>query len=154
MLTDTQKKQLLRKPGFKALMRKYQKGKRAEPGRRQGRGMKGAGMGDKEFWNKVWTGIKRTSGDVNTFLKKHKVISKGGKVVAALSPLATALGFPEIAVPLAAGATAVSKAAESVGYGRRKKGVVRRAPTMKGLGRGIKPTAFGAVSSGRAKLKF
>jgi len=149
MLTDTQKKQLLRKPGFKALMRKYQKGK--------GRGMKGAGMGDKEFWNKVWTGIKRTSGDVNTFLKKHKVISKGGKVVAALSPLATALGFPEIAVPLAAGATAVSKAAETVGYGRRarvKKGVVRRAPTMKGLGRGIKPTAFGAVSSGRAKLKF
>lgn len=99
-ITASQKKQLMKVKGMKALKREYERRKRMG-----GKGhMKGHGF---------WDDVKKALGDVNAWLKKNKVISTAGKVASAIlpvTPFASATPF----------VMAGTKASQALGYGHMK----------------------------------
>lgn len=105
VFTADQKKQIQQIKGFDALKEEYDK-------RMKGSGkMRGSG-----FWEDMWGAIKQVAGNVNTFLKNTKVISKAGKLAKYVLP---EFGFAE-AVPVA---EAIGNFAETQGYGKKRKRV-------------------------------
>ena len=107
-LTAEQKKQLQQIKGFDTLRAEYEKQ------------MKGSGkMKGRGWWDDLWNGIKKTAGDVNKFLKDTKIISKTGKLAKVVLPFIPAVSS------FADTAGTIGNAAESLGYGKRKKRVVK-----------------------------
>jgi hypothetical protein len=117
MLTEEQKKMIMNMKGFKAFKSKYEK---------ELKKMKGGKQKGGDFWSDMWNGIKKTAGDVNTFLKKTKALSTAGEIATFVMPLipGAAVFEPEV--------IAATTAAKTLGYGKKKKMVM-----VKGMGKDV-----------------
>jgi len=104
MLSEEQKKMIMNMKGFKAFKSKYEKQMKMKGGKQRG--------GD--FWSDMWKGITKTAGDVNSFLKRTKVLSTAGDIAKMVIPMVPALAGLE---PEVAGATELAK---TFGYGKKK----------------------------------
>lgn len=123
-LTQTQKTQLLKIPGFKDIQKQYAKEAKMEG---SGKGMKRVGMGmrirGKGFWDDVGSWFNQAGKDINQFLKDSKIVSN---IAAYALPILGAMGGALLTVnPLGAtaGGIAGKSAADyikSQGYGKRK----------------------------------
>lgn len=114
-LTDKQKREFLKIPGFKELLAR-------KMAMKDMKGMKGKGritdddiMGS-GFWSDLGKKILKTGKSVNKFLRDTKIISKTGKTLEELSGPASFIFGPKVA---AAGELAgdIGSVAEMFGYG-------------------------------------
>ena len=135
-LSATQKKQFMEIPLMKEIKKNYMEAQKGS-GRGKGRMRGGA------WWDDVASWFKQAAVDVDAWLKRTKALSTVGKVVGAIGMIP---GLNEFA-PVGA---AVTKAAESMGYGKKKGMGRKRGLTANDLGQHVNPVAGtrGLVSQG------
>ena len=135
-LSATQKNQFMEIPLMKEIKKNYMEAQKGS-GRGKGRMRGGA------WWDDVANWFKQAAVDVDSWLKRTKALSTVGKVVGAIGMIP---GLNEFA-PVGA---AVTKAAEAMGYGKKKGMGRKRGLTANDLGQHVNPVAGtrGLVSQG------
>ena len=139
-LTAAQKKAFMDLPLMKEIKKNYMAEQKMS-GSGKGRKMKGG-----SWWNDVGNWFKQAAVDIDSWLKKTKALSTIGKVVGAIGMIP---GLNEFA-PVG---SAVAKAGEALGYGKKMKGgrvTRKKTMTANDLGQHVNPVAGtrGLVSQG------